>query len=83
MNADGSDVRMVSTGKGVTTCGYFLPDGKHVIYASTHEAGDECPKRADRSKGYVWDVYAGFDIFLATTDGKIVKKLTETRPESR
>ena len=40
MNADGSGVRMVSTGKGVTTCGYFLADGKHIIYASTHEACD-------------------------------------------
>src|SRR5262249_18008031 len=28
MNADGSGVRMVSTGRGRTTCGYFLPDGK-------------------------------------------------------
>lgn len=79
MNAeDGSEARMVSTGKGVTTCGYFLPDGKHLLYASTHEAGDACPKRADRSKGYVWDVYAGFDIYLATLDGKIEKKLTST-----
>ena len=25
MNADGSDQHMVSTGKGRTTCGYFLP----------------------------------------------------------
>jgi TolB protein len=75
--ADGSDVKMVSTGKGVTTCGYFLPDGKQVIYASTHEAGDACPKRADRSKGYVWDVYASYDIYLATADGKLVKKLTD------
>ena len=37
MNADGSGMKMVSTGKGVTTCGYFLPDGKHIVYASTHE----------------------------------------------
>jgi TolB protein len=77
MKADGSDVKMVSTGKGVTTCGYFLPDGKHVLYGSTHEAGDACPPRADRSKGYVWDVFPGFDIHLATLDGKIVKKLTD------
>ena len=77
MNADGSDAKMVSTGKGVTTCGYFLPDGEHIIYASTHEAGVACPKRADRSKGYVWDVFPGFDIYLATTDGKIVSKLTD------
>src|ERR1044071_124885 len=54
MNADGSNQHMVSTGKGVTTCGYFLGDNKHIIYASTHEAGDACPPRPDRSKGYVW-----------------------------
>jgi len=76
MDADGGNVHMVSTGKGATTCGYFLPDNKHVIYASTHEAGDACPPAADRSKGYVWAVYASFDIFLATHDGKIEKKLT-------
>ncbi len=78
MNADGMDQHMVSTGKGRTTCGYFLPDNKHVLYASTHEAGEACPAAADRSKGYVWAVYRGYDIFLASDDGKIVKKLTDT-----
>ena len=77
MKADGSAVRMVSTGKGVTTCGYFLADGKHIVYASTHEAGPECPPRPDRSKGYVWPVHPGYDIYLATDEGKIVKKLTD------
>lgn len=76
MDADGSNVRMVSTGKGVTTCGYFLPDGEHILYASTHEASEECPPRPDRSKGYVWPVHPGYDIFLAKTDGTVVKKLT-------
>jgi len=77
MNADGSDQRMVSTGKGRTTCGYFLADNKHIVYASTHEAGDACPPPADRSKGYVWAVYPSYDIFLATDQGKTVKKLTD------
>jgi Tol biopolymer transport system component len=77
MNADGSDMHLVSTGKGVTTCGYFLPDGKHIVYASTHEAGPSCPARPDRSKGYVWAVYPGFDIYLADDKGKIEKKLTD------
>jgi Tol biopolymer transport system component len=77
MNADGSDQHMVSTGKGVTTCGYFLADGKRIVYASTHEAGEACPKRADRSRGYVWDVFPGYDIYLATDDGQILKKLTD------
>ena len=78
MNADGSDMHMVSTGKGVTTCGYFLPDNKHILYASTHEAGPSCPARPDRSKGYLWAVYPGFDIYLADDKGKIDKKLTDT-----
>jgi len=77
MNSDGSDVHMVSTGKGRTTCGYFLADNKHLLYASTHEAGDACPPSADRSKGYVWAVYPSYDIYLATDDGKIQKKLTD------
>jgi Tol biopolymer transport system component len=67
---------MVSTGKGRCTCGYFLRDGR-IIYASTHEAGEACPTPPDRSKGYVWGVFPGYDIFLATDTGKILKKLTE------
>lgn len=78
MNADGSNQHLVSTGKGRTTCGYFLPDNKHIVYASTHLAGDACPAPPDRSKGYVWGVFPGYDIFLATDDGKIEKRLTDT-----
>jgi TolB protein len=77
MNADGSNQHMVSTGKGRTTCGYFLPDGKHILYASTHLAGDACPPPADRSKGYVWAVYPSYDIFEASDNGTAVKRLTE------
>jgi len=77
MNADGSDQKLVSTGKGRTTCGYFLADGKHIVYASTHAAGEACPPSPDRSKGYVWGVFPGYDIYLATDDGRIQKKLTD------
>ncbi len=77
MNADGSDQHLVSTGKGRTTCAYFLKDNKHIVYASTHEADPECPPPPDRSKGYLWGVFASYDIFLATDKGEIVKKLTD------
>jgi TolB protein len=76
MNADGSDVRLISTGKGRTTCGYFLADGEHIVYASTHEGGPECPPPPDRSQGYVWAVYPSYDIYLATDRGETVKRLT-------
>ncbi len=78
MNVDGSDARLVSTGRGRTTCAYFYPDGKHLLYASTHLASPACPPRPDYSKGYVWGVYSTFQIFLATEEGKIFKQLTDT-----
>lgn len=78
MNADGSNQHMVSTGKGRTTCGYFLPDNQHIVYASTHLAGDACPPTADRSKGYVWAVYPSYDIFRSKDDGSELTRLTDT-----
>jgi TolB protein len=78
MNADGGDQHLVSTGKGRTTCAYFLKDNRHIVYASTHLAGDACPTPPDRSRGYVWGIFKGYDIFLATDDGKIEKRLTDT-----
>jgi TolB protein len=78
MNSDGTDQHLVSTGQGRTTCGYFFPDGKRILYASTHLASPECPPRPDFSKGYVWAVYSGYDIFTANSDGSHLKQLTDT-----
>jgi len=75
MNVDGSDVHLVSTGKGRTTCGYFYPDGKHILFSSTHLISPDCPPRPDYSKGYVWGVYSSFRIFYATDRGEILKQL--------
>ncbi len=78
MNIDGSDVRMVSTGKGRTTCSYFFPNGKRITYSSTHLASPDCPPKPDFSKGYVWAIYPGFDIFSAAPDGSDLKQITKT-----
>jgi WD40-like Beta Propeller Repeat len=50
MKIDGTDVRLVSTGRGRTTCGFFFPDGRRLIYASTHFAADACPPPPDRAR---------------------------------
>jgi len=79
---DSFTCRMVSSGKGRCTCGYFLPDGKHIIYASTFLGGDSCPPVPDRSKygnKYIWPVYESYEIFLADTSGKIIKQLTHLK----
>lgn len=75
------EYKRVSTGKGRTTCGFFTRDGKHIIYASTHLGGPECPPVPDRSKHgnkYIWPLYASFDIFMSDLNGKIVKQLTKS-----
>jgi len=76
MNLDGSNVRLVSTGKGRTTCGYFLKDDQHIIFSSTHMDADTCPPRPDFSRGYVWAVYPSYDIFVAKDDGSELRALT-------
>ena len=78
MNADGSDQHVVSTGKGRTTCSFFYPDGRKILYSSTHLASQDCPPRPDFSKGYVWALYPGYDIFTANPDGSDLKQLTTT-----
>jgi TolB protein len=71
--------KLVSTGKGRTTCAYVMPDNKHVLYASTHLASPDCPPVPDRNvmKKYVWPIYEGYDIFVADLNGKIVNQLTK------
>ncbi len=78
MNLDGSDVRLVSTGQGRTTCGFFFPDRTRFVYASTHLSDGACPPKPDRSRGYVWPLYPTYDIFSAKVDGSDLRRLTET-----
>ncbi|MBC7865204.1 MAG: PD40 domain-containing protein [Bacteroidia bacterium] len=71
---------LISTGKGRTTCSYFLPGNKKILYASTHAANDSCPAPpAPRSDGkYLWPVYKEYDIYVADLSGKIISQLTNT-----
>jgi len=75
MNADGSPLsngnkyQLISTGKGRTTCSYFLNDGR-IIYASTHSGGDKCPEHQMFTGGrYTWPIFKSYDIYVANVDG--------------
>ncbi len=70
LNADGSKLsngskyQLVSTGKGRTTCSYFLTDGR-IIYSSTHAADEDCPEAPMFMGGrYVWAIYNTYDIYV-------------------
>jgi len=70
--------QLISTGKGRTTCSYFMPGDKEILYASTHEAADTCPPPpAPRKDGkYLWPIYNTFDIYVADLKGNVKRKLT-------
>src|SRR5262249_36473173 len=68
----------VSTGKGRTTCSYFFPGNRRILYSSTHEHGDACPPRPDFSQGYVWPLY-DYNIYTAKADGSELTPLTQRR----
>jgi Tol biopolymer transport system component len=70
----GSSSKLVSTGKGRTTCSYFLKGDQQIIYASTHEVSAECPTPPDNSKGYLWGLF-DYDIYVANPDGSNAKVL--------
>lgn len=78
--ADGHQPTQISTGKGRTTCAFFMPDGRSILYASTHLGGDACPPEPERKPGgkYLWPIYDSYDIFVADLNGKIIKQLTNS-----
>ena len=70
MNLDGSNVRRVSMGVGGTTCGYYFPGSRRVLYSSTHLTGRQCPPKLPRTEHYRWalDNYDIFSMNVASTD---------------
>jgi Tol biopolymer transport system component len=75
MNLDGTGVQRISNGKGRTTCGWWMKDGKRILFASTHGASDDCPPRPDFSQGYVWPIYPTYAIYSVKPDGSDLRLL--------
>jgi TolB protein len=68
---------LISTGDGRTTCAYFMPGDKTIIYASTHLVDKNCPPEPPRGDKYVWPIYEGYDIFVSDMEGNILSQLTD------
>jgi TolB protein len=72
---------MVSTGKGACTCGNFRPDGKKIIFASSHNSPENqepyINQQSTASSGkYTWDLTPYMNIYEANPDGSELKALT-------
>ena len=91
MDLESGATRRVSPGVGKTTCGFFHPNGKKIIFASSHldpdakkyyaieqKARDE-EKASKKRRRYVWDFDVYMDIFEANLDGSKIKRLTDAK----
>jgi len=78
MPVGGGNPELLSTGEGRTTCAYFTEGDAHVVYASTHLDSPDCPTPPDMSQGYVWGVFAGYDIFKLDLESRDLVRLTDT-----
>lgn len=77
MPIDGSsEPVLVSTGKGTTTCSYFMPGDQEIVYSSTHAIGPECQPVPPPSRDYKWPLH-DHEIYKANADGSNLRKLTD------
>lgn len=77
MDLDSGAIRLISTGAGVTTCGYFFPGDRRVLYSSTHVSGPNCPPKPKRGGAYRWAL-DDYDIFSVGLNGQGLQRLTST-----
>lgn len=78
MDLDGTNVRRVSTGTGGTTCGYFFPGGRRVLFSSTHIMSQFCPPVPERTERYRWAL-DDYDIFSMNIGGRDLQRLTSAQ----
>ncbi|MEX2286497.1 MAG: biopolymer transporter Tol [Planctomycetaceae bacterium] len=77
--------RLISTGRGRTTCAYFTPDGKKILFASAHTnpnlESDENVAREEQKRGgrrpYQWVFDEFMDIYVVNFDGTEMTRLTD------
>ncbi len=80
----------ISSGRGRTTCSWFSPDGKRLLFASSHldpkldttealaRAQAEEDARTGRRRRYQWDFDPQMEIFTAALDGSNLRRLTDS-----
>lgn len=88
---DGGTPKLLSTGRGRTTCSYFSPDGKGILFASSHldpnlsetEEKERKQQAEDARTGtrrrYNWDFDPYTEIYAADLDGKHLRRLTDAK----
>ena len=75
MDLDGTNIRRVSTGMGATTCGYYFPGERRVLFSSTHLSSPFCPPPLQKTKQYRWAL-DNYDVFSIHVSSRDLQRLT-------
>ncbi len=73
---EGGAPRRISGGVGKTTCSFFRPDGRKILYASTHHAQHTVIPPEPAGAKYRWDFDPEYEIYEANPDGSGLRRLT-------
>lgn len=87
MDLETGDVERVSPGHGKTTCAWLHPNGKKLLFASTHDDPEARAKQKEelefrqsgKERRYSWDYDEHYDIYESAHDGSQLKNLTKIR----
>lgn len=87
MDLETGDQQRLSPGLGKTTCAWIHPDGRRVLFASTHtdpqskalQAAEYQERATSRVRKYSWDYDEHYDIWEYHLADQSLKKLTDTR----
>ncbi len=87
MDLETGDQERISPGMGKTTCAWIHPDGKRVLFASTHtdaeskklQAAEYEERKNAKVRKYSWDYDEHFDLFEYTLADKSLKNLSSKR----
>ncbi|SKB09224.1 Periplasmic component of the Tol biopolymer transport system [Prosthecobacter debontii] len=87
MDLETGDQERISPGMGKTTCAWMHPDGKRILFASTHtdpkskelQAAEYKDRETSRVRKYSWDYDEHYDIWEYTLADRSLKNLTQTQ----
>ncbi|MFA6563037.1 MAG: M28 family peptidase [Verrucomicrobiia bacterium] len=87
MDLRNGELGRISPGVGKTTCSFFRPDGKRVLFAATHLDPNALKKQRDeieflksgKERRYSWDFDDAYDIFDCKPDGTDLRRLTDAK----
>ena len=87
MDLELGDIERVSPGMGKTTCAWIHPDGKRVLFASTHEdAQSEALQKAEfeeresgKARKYSWDYDEHYELYAFDSESGEYTNLTNTK----